>query len=72
MQMHMHLRDLSAASGQLDCCSHTALSLSPRTPSLTQDCLHVPDTIIVGGTLSVCYVHSSLLVKHLIQPLHCT
>ena len=30
-----------------------ALSLSPRMPSLTQDCLRVPDTVAVGGTPSI-------------------
>lgn len=72
MQMHMHLRDCQQHQGQLDCCSHTALSLSPIAPSLTQDSLHVPDTIAVGGLLSVCHVHSTFLDKHLFQPLHCT
>ena len=37
-----------------------ALSLSPRMPSLTQDCLRVPETIAVGGTPSIS-VMSTLL-----------
>lgn len=49
-----------------------ALSLSPRMPSLTQDCLHVPKTIAVGGTLSTCRDHSPSLDKQLFQSLNLT
>jgi len=42
-----------------------ALSLSPRMPSLAQDCLHVLNTIYLGGTLSLCHVHSLLIDKQL-------